>query len=106
MRFGAYGEDVRLTFVALDACDIADAGIKRGASGTSGAGPRPDRNDGAGGITMGDEFHQQYRLFRGAADAHVGAAYRPSGTHKRQIAEVMDFLVTDQFFLNLAMATV
>ncbi|MFV2738883.1 DUF1116 domain-containing protein, partial [Escherichia coli] len=59
----------------------------------------------AQGITMGDEFHQRNI----ASSALLMRALAPQiarlNHDKQHIAEVMDFLsVTDQFFLNLAMA--
>ncbi len=59
----------------------------------------------AQGITMGDEFHQRNI----ASSALLMRALAPQIARldhdKQHIAEVMDFLsVTDQFFLNLAMA--
>ncbi|MCX1034789.1 DUF1116 domain-containing protein [Escherichia coli] len=61
--------------------------------------------DEAQGITMGDEFHQRNI----ASSALLMRALAPQIARldhdKQHIAEVMDFLsVTDQFFLNLAMA--
>ncbi len=101
MRFGAYGEDVQkrlrwmrdtLTPVLQDALCAIDNGIDLTALM-------------AQAITMGDEFHQR-NIASSALLMRMLAPYivqldRP----KAQLAEVMQFLsVTDQFFLNLAMA--
>ncbi|GDX07439.1 DUF1116 domain-containing protein [Buttiauxella sp. A111] len=101
MRFGAYGEDVQkrlrwmrdtLAPVLQEALSSIDNGIDLTALM-------------AQAITMGDEFHQRNiassALLMRTLAPFIVQLDRP----KAQLAEVMQFLsVTDQFFLNLAMA--
>ena len=59
----------------------------------------------AQGITMGDEFHQRNIASSALLMRTLAPQIARLEHDKQQIAEVMDFLsVTDQFFLNLAMA--
>ncbi|GKX56878.1 hypothetical protein SOASR030_29900 [Leminorella grimontii] len=101
MRFGAYNEEVQarlrwmrdtLAPVLSEALQAIEGGIDLTAVM-------------AQAITMGDEFHQRNI----AASALLMRTLAPKITllarEKAQLAEVMQFLsVTDQFFLNLAMA--
>lgn len=101
MRFGAYNEEVQarlrwmrdtLAPVLSEALQAIEGGIDLTAVM-------------AQAITMGDEFHQRNI----AASALLMRLLAPKITllarEKAQLAEVMQFLsVTDQFFLNLAMA--
>ncbi len=101
MRFGAYNEEVQtrlrwmrdtLAPVLSEALQALEGGIDLTAVM-------------AQAITMGDEFHQRNI----AASALLMRTLAPKITllarEKTQLAEVMQFLsVTDQFFLNLAMA--
>lgn len=101
MRFGAYDEDVQqrlrwmrdtLAPVLQEALSCIEGGIDLTALM-------------AQAITMGDEFHQRNiassALLMRMLAPHIVQLDRP----KAQLAEVMSFLsVTDQFFLNLAMA--
>ena len=66
---------------------------------------RFDGDDGAGRSPWGDEFHQR-NIATSALLMRTLAPHLARLNHdKQQIAEVMDFLaITDQFFLNLAMA--
>lgn len=101
MRFGAYGEDVLtrhrwMRDVLMPVLSAALGRMERGIDLTAMM---------AQGITMGDEFHQRNI----ASSALLMRALAPQiarlNHDKQHIAEVMDFLsVTDQFFLNLAMA--
>lgn len=101
MRFGAYGEDVLtrhrwMRDVLMPVLSAALGRMERGIDLTAMM---------AQGITMGDEFHQRNI----ASSALLMRALAPQIARldhdKQYIAEVMDFLsVTDQFFLNLAMA--
>ncbi|CAM3170361.1 DUF1116 domain-containing protein [Escherichia coli] len=101
MRFGAYGEDVLTRYrwmrdVLMPVLSAALGRMERGIDLTAMM---------AQGITMGDEFHQRNI----ASSALLMRALAPQIARldhdKQHIAEVMDFLsVTDQFFLNLAMA--
>lgn len=103
MRFGAYGEDVQqrlrwMRDVLMPVLSAALGRLERGLDLTAMM---------AQGITMGDEFHQR-NIASSALLMRTLAPHIARLEHdKQQIAEVMDFLsVTDQFFLNLAMATV
>ncbi|NIY47608.1 DUF1116 domain-containing protein [Cedecea colo] len=101
MRFGAYGPDVQqrlrwmrdtLTPVLQEALQKIEGGIDLTALM-------------AQAITMGDEFHQRNiaasALLMRTLAPHIVKLDRP----KSELGEVMQFLsVTDQFFLNLAMA--
>lgn len=101
MRFGAYGEDVLtrhrwMRDVLMPVLSAALGRMERGIDLTAMM---------AQGITMGDEFHQRNiassALLMRALAPHIARLDHD----KQHIAEVMDFLsVTDQFFLNLAMA--
>lgn len=57
----------------------------------------------AQGITMGDEFHQRNIASSALLMRTLAPQIARLQHDKQQIAEVMDFSVTDQFF-NLAMA--
>lgn len=101
MRFGAYGEDVQqrlrwMRDVLMPVLSAALGRLERGLDLTAMM---------AQGITMGDEFHQR-NIASSALLMRTLAPHIARLEHdKQQIAEVMDFLsVTDQFFLNLAMA--
>lgn len=101
MRFGAYGDEVQtrlrwmrdtLTPILNDALKLFDGGLDLTALM-------------AQAITMGDEFHQRNI----AASALLMRTLAPKivqlGRDKKETVEVMEFLsITDQFFLNLAMA--
>jgi hypothetical protein len=101
MRFGAYGEEVQtrlrwmrdvLAPVLNSALALFDEGVDLSALM-------------AQAITMGDEFHQRNI----AASALLMRTLAPKivaiDRDKKETAEVMTFLsITDQFFLNLAMA--
>jgi hypothetical protein len=101
MRFGAYGPDVQtrlrwmrdtLAPVLSDALSTFEEGLDLSALM-------------AQAITMGDEFHQ--RNIAASALLMRTLAPRIAGQErdKTQTGEVLEFLsVTDQFFLNLAMA--
>lgn len=59
----------------------------------------------AQGIAMGDEFHQRNIASSALLMRTLAPQIARLDHDKQHIAEVMDFLsVTDQFFLNLAMA--
>ena len=101
MRFGAYGEDVQMRLrwmrdtlapVLQEALSCMDNGVDLTAMM-------------AQAITMGDEFHQRNiaasSLLLRTLSPVIAGLDRP----KAEIIEVLQFLsVTDQFFLNLAMA--
>ena len=101
MRFGAYGEDVqqRLRWMRDVLMPVLSAALKQMERGIDLTAMM------AQGITMGDEFHQR-NIATSALLMRTLAPYLARLNHdKQQIAEVMDFLaITDQFFLNLAMA--
>lgn len=101
MRFGAYGEDVQarhrwMRDVLAPVLSAALSQMERGIDLTAMM---------AQGITMGDEFHQR-NIATSALLMRTLAPHIIRLNHdKTELAQVMDFLsVTDQFFLNLAMA--
>ncbi|MNC00394.1 hypothetical protein D3C75_477210 [compost metagenome] len=101
MRFGAYGEDVQarhrwMRDVLAPVLSAALSQMERGIDLTAMM---------AQGITMGDEFHQR-NIATSALMMRTLAPHIIRLNHdKAELAQVMDFLsVTDQFFLNLAMA--
>jgi hypothetical protein len=101
MRFGAYGEDVQarhrwMRDVLAPVLSAALSTMERGIDLTAMM---------AQGITMGDEFHQR-NIATSALLMRTLAPHIIRLNHdKAELAQVMDFLsVTDQFFLNLAMA--
>ncbi|WP_058912302.1 DUF1116 domain-containing protein [Entomohabitans teleogrylli] len=101
MRFGAYGDDVqqRLCWMRDTLAPVLQAALETLDGGVDLTALM------AQAITMGDEFHQRNiaasaLLLRVLAPA-ITALDRP----KTELAAVLRFLsVTDQFFLNLAMA--
>lgn len=101
MRFGAYGPDVqqRLRWMRDTLAPVLQEALARIDNGIDLTALM------AQAITMGDEFHQR-NIAASALLMRMLAPYivqldRP----KAELAEVMQFLsVTDQFFLNLAMA--
>jgi len=101
MRFGAYGEDVQarhrwMRDVLMPVLRGALQRMEQGIDLTAIM---------AQGITMGDEFHQR-NIATSALLMRTLAPHIMRLEHDTaQLAQVMDFLaVTDQFFLNLAMA--
>lgn len=101
MRFGAYGEDVLsrqrwMRDVLMPVLSAALNTLERGVDLTAMM---------AQGITMGDEFHQRNIASSALLMRTLAPAIMRLEHDRQQLAEVMDFLsVTDQFFLNLAMA--
>ncbi|VED36994.1 putative cytoplasmic protein [Escherichia coli] len=101
MRFGAYGEDVLtrhrwMRDVLMPVLSAALGRMERGIDLTAMM---------AQGITMGDEFHQRNIASSALLMRTLAPQIARLDHDKQHIAEVMDFLsVTDQFFLNLAMA--
>lgn len=101
MRFGAYGEDVLsrqrwMRDVLMPVLSAALKTLERGVDLTAMM---------AQGITMGDEFHQRNIASSALLMRTLAPAIMRLDHDRQQLAEVMDFLsVTDQFFLNLAMA--
>lgn len=101
MRFGAYGEDVQqrlrwMRDVLMPVLSAALGTLEQGIDLTAMM---------AQGITMGDEFHQRNIASSALLMRTLAPQIARLQHDKQQIAEVMDFLsVTDQFFLNLAMA--
>ncbi|WP_435954827.1 DUF1116 domain-containing protein [Dryocola sp. BD626] len=101
MRFGAYGEDVLsrqrwMRDVLMPVLSAALKTLERGVDLTAMM---------AQGITMGDEFHQRNIASSALLMRTLAPAIMRLEHDRQQLAEVMDFLsVTDQFFLNLAMA--
>lgn len=101
MRFGAYGEDVQqrlrwmrdvLSPVLSMALGTLEEGLDLGAMM-------------AQGITMGDEFHQRNIATSALLMRTLAPIIVRLDCPRQQLAEVLDFLkVTDQFFLNIAMA--
>lgn len=101
MRFGAYGADVqqRLIWMRDELAPVLNEALEYDGNGIDLTAIM------AQAITMGDEFHQRNI----AASALLAKTLAPRiMKQNREIAiltRVMDFLsVTDQFFLNLAMA--
>lgn len=101
MRFGAYGDEVQqrlhwmreeLMPVLKDALEQTDGGVDLGAIM-------------AQGITMGDEFHQRNIATSSLLLRTLAPSIAAVDTSKDVLKRVFDFLsITDQFFLNLAMA--
>lgn len=101
MRFGAYGEDVQkrhrwmrdvLAPILKDALASFDDGIDLTAVM-------------AQGITMGDEFHQRNIASSALLLRVLAPKISQLDYPKEQITSVIEFLsITDQFFLNVAMA--
>lgn len=101
MRFGAYGEDVqqRLRWMRDVLMPVLSAALKQMERGIDLTAMM------AQGITMGDEFHQRNIATSALLMRTLAPHLARLNVDKQQIAEVMDFLaITDQFFLNLAMA--
>lgn len=101
MRFGAYGEDVqtRLRWMRDTLAPVLQEALSRMENGVDLTAMM------AQAITMGDEFHQRNiaasSLLLRTLSPVIAGLDRP----KAEIIEVLQFLsVTDQFFLNLAMA--
>jgi hypothetical protein len=101
MRFGAYGPDVqqRLRWMRDTLAPVLQSALQNMAEGIDLTALM------AQAITMGDEFHQRNiaasALLMRTLAPYIVQLDRPKG----ELAEVMQFLsVTDQFFLNLAMA--
>lgn len=101
MRFGAYGPDVqqRLRWMRDTLAPVLKEALARIDNGIDLTALM------AQAITMGDEFHQRNiaasALLMRILSPYIVQLDRP----KAELAEVMQFLsVTDQFFLNLAMA--
>jgi hypothetical protein len=101
MRFGAYGEDVQqrlrwmrdtLAPVLQDALGRIEGGVDLTALM-------------AQAITMGDEFHQRNIAASSLLLRTLSPVIARLERDKAELADVLQFLsVTDQFFLNLAMA--
>ena len=101
MRFGAYGEEVQkrlhwmreeLMPVLKDAIATTENGIDLGAIM-------------AQGVTMGDEFHQRNIATSSLLLRTLAPKIALLNINKAVLVRVFDFLsITDQFFLNLAMA--
>lgn len=101
MRFGAYGEEVQnrlhwmreeLMPVLKDAIATTEDGIDIGAIM-------------AQGVTMGDEFHQRNIATSSLLLRTLAPKIASLDTDKAVLERVFEFLsITDQFFLNLAMA--
>jgi hypothetical protein len=101
MRFGAYGEDVlsRQRWMRDVLMPVLSAALKTLECGVDLTAMM------AQGITMGDEFHQRNIASSALLMRTLAPAIMRLDHDRQQLAEVMDFLsVTDQFFLNLAMA--
>lgn len=101
MRFGAYGPDVlqRLRWMRDTLTPVLQEALQKIVGGVDLTALM------AQAITMGDEFHQRNiaasALLMRTLAPHIVQLDRP----KSELSEVMQFLsVTDQFFLNLAMA--
>ncbi|AKJ42497.1 YlbE family protein [Pragia fontium] len=101
MRFGAYGPDVQqrlawmrdvLAPVLSETLQMFEDGIDLTAMM-------------AQGITMGDEFHQRNIATSALLMRALAPKISQLNRGKEEITDVMQFLsITDQFFLNLAMA--
>lgn len=101
MRFGAYGQDVlrRLRWIRATLAPVLHetlGGMENGVDLTTLM---------AQAITMGDEFHQRNIAASSLLLRILAPAMLSLNRPAVEIKEVMQFLsVTDQFFLNLAMA--
>lgn len=101
MRFGAYGDDVQtrlrwmrdsLAPVLNDALALMEKGVDLTALM-------------AQAITMGDEFHQRNIAASALLLRTLSPKISQLNRSKEELSQVFEFLsVTDQFFLNLAMA--
>lgn len=101
MRFGAYGEDVqqRLRWMRDSLGPVLQETLSKIENGIDLTALM------AQAITMGDEFHQRNIASSALLMRTLAPQIAGLDRDKAQIGEVLRFLsVTDQFFLNLAMA--
>ncbi|WBF44416.1 DUF1116 domain-containing protein [Serratia rubidaea] len=101
MRFGAYDDEVqqRLRWMRTVLAPVLNEALAQIENGIDLSALM------AQAITMGDEFHQRNIASSALLLRILAAAITRLPRDKNQLAEVLHFLsVTDQFFLNLAMA--
>ncbi|MTD27039.1 YlbE family protein [Erwinia sorbitola] len=101
MRFGAYGEDVqeRLRWMRDSLAPVLKAVLATYENGLDLTAVM------AQAITMGDEFHQRNIAASALLMRQLAPQISLLDRDKAELAKVMQFLsITDQFFLNLAMA--
>lgn len=101
MRFGAYGPDVqqRLAWMRDVLAPVLSETLQKFEDGIDLTAMM------AQGITMGDEFHQRNIATSALLMRALAPKISQLNRSKKEIVEVMQFLsITDQFFLNLAMA--
>jgi hypothetical protein len=101
MRFGAYGEDVqqRLRWMRDTLAPVLQDALSQMENGVDLTAMM------AQAITMGDEFHQRNIAASSLLLRALSPVIARLNRDKNEIADVLQFLsVTDQFFLNLAMA--
>lgn len=101
MRFGAYGEDVqrRLRWMRDTLAPVLQQALSETENGIDLSALM------AQAITMGDEFHQRNIAASALLMRTLAPKIALQNDDKARLGEVLQFLsVTDQFFLNLAMA--
>ena len=101
MRFGAYGPDVqqRLAWMRDVLSPVLSETLQKFEDGIDLTAMM------AQGITMGDEFHQRNIATSALLMRTLAPKISQLERNKEEITEVLQFLsITDQFFLNLAMA--
>ncbi|MCW2257615.1 hypothetical protein M2263_003706 [Providencia alcalifaciens] len=101
MRFGAYGEDVqaRLRWMRDSLAPVLKQALQPLENGIDLTAIM------AQGITMGDEFHQRNIATSALLLRQLAPIMSSLDIEKAELTKVMYFLsITDQFFLNLAMA--
>jgi hypothetical protein len=101
MRFGAYGEDVqrRLCWMRDTLAPVLQQALSETENGIDLSALM------AQAITMGDEFHQRNIAASALLMRTLAPKIALQNDDKARLGEVLQFLsVTDQFFLNLAMA--
>lgn len=101
MRFGAYGEDVqaRLRWMRDSLAPVLKQALQPLENGIDLTAIM------AQGITMGDEFHQRNIATSALLLRQLAPIMSSLDIEKTELTKVMHFLsITDQFFLNLAMA--
>lgn len=101
MRFGAYGEDVqaRLRWMRDSLAPVLKKTLQTLEDGIDLTAIM------AQGITMGDEFHQRNIATSALLLRQLAPIMSTLDINKEELQKVLHFLsITDQFFLNLAMA--
>lgn len=101
MRFGAYGEEVqqRLHWMREELMPVLKLALAQTENGIDLGAIM------AQGVTMGDEFHQRNIATSSLLLRTLAPKIVPLDVDKHILTRVFEFLsITDQFFLNLAMA--